>query len=84
MYNAAIIACGKGCEGTEALGLMDETVKERLEVDTITYNAAISARETGQWTKAIGLLGQMVWSDVELAILSRTTQRSALVRKGGE
>jgi pentatricopeptide repeat protein len=62
-YNATIIrACEKGCQWQQALDLFEIMRSARVQRNTITYNAAISACVRGrQWQHALHVLEVHGW-----------------------
>ena len=81
--SAAILACEKGGQWEEALGLLSEMASKGVECDTVTYSAAISACEKGcQWEEELGLLREMTSEGVKQDTITYSVAISACEEAG--
>eukprot|EP00435_Cladocopium_sp_Y103_P002845 s812_g1.t1 len=74
-FNAAISACAKSTTWPWALQLLDDLQASKLESDTVSFNAAISAAE--DWQMAFHLLDHMDQVQVQRDVVSFNAAISA-------
>eukprot|EP00439_Symbiodinium_sp_Y106_P085581 s278_g29.t1 len=81
-YNAAISACEKSQEWQQALILLGQAERQRMQLGIISYNAAISACDKGgQWELALHLLYEAVWKRLRPQLTSYNAAASACAKE---
>ncbi|CAE7311431.1 unnamed protein product [Symbiodinium sp. CCMP2592] len=81
-YNAAISACEKSQEWQQALVLLGQAERQRMQLGIITYNAAISACDRGgQWELALHLLNEAVCKRLRPQLTSYNAAASACAKE---
>ncbi|CAE7034700.1 unnamed protein product [Symbiodinium sp. CCMP2592] len=81
-YNSILTACEKGRQWEMVLWLLATMPSLRLEPDVVSYSAAISACEHGQWTMALQLVDEMVDAELVGDVICFNSVLSALESSG--